>query len=223
MLRNKTAINDLVRKKLKQIRLAQGVRLRQAARRSGIPVSSYAQMESGYYRIHMDSLFRMLGALELDINDVWPVDSVGVEAVDQAVYMQRIQAFRLNEICNWCDAEGACLFRLRHGASSVLLTQGMSDFLVDRIGYYLEEGLNYSSGLFLEKSYKGSRFILFIKAEAGDNVAMKMTNRYLVKWAVLFSDQESLSSTCRSMTRHNPHKYLRSERAQETLALNRSK
>ena len=223
MLRKKTAINDLVRKKLRQIRLAKGVRLRHAAKRARIPVSSYAQMESGYYRIHMDSLFRMLGALEVDINDVWPVDSVGAEAIDQAVYMQRIQAFRLNEVCDWCDAEGACLFRLRKGVSSVLLRQGLSDFLVDRIAFYLEDGLTYSSGLFLEQSYKGGQFFLFIKTEGCDNVAKKMANRYLTKWAVLFSDQESFSSACRSMNKDNPHKYLRSERAQETRALNRSK
>lgn len=203
--------------------MAKGFRLRHAANRSGIPVSSYAQMESGDYRIHLDSLFRMLGALDLDINDVWPVDSVGAEAIDQAVYIQRIQAFRLNEICDWCDAEGACLFRLRKSVSSVLLSQGLSDFLIDRTAFYLEEGLTYSEGLFLEKSYKGDRFFLFIKTEGCDEVEKKMANRYLAKWAVLFSDQELFSLACRNVTRHNSHKYLKSEREQKTRALIRSK
>jgi len=218
-----SSINDVIRRKLKQLRLAGGLTLRAAARRAGIPVSSYSQMESGYYRVHTDFLFRMLGALEADISEVWPVENAGAGLVDEALYALRIQSFRLTEVCDWCGAEGACLFCLADKKCSILLRQGLSNFLVDRVRYCLEDGRKYPEGVLLEKRYQNRRFVLFLKTEACDDFSARLAEKYLTKWAVLFSDQDLLESARRNTINPRPQRYLRSERAQESLALKRNR
>ena len=72
MNNNRHAVNSNVRGKLKQLRIRKKLTLRRIASRAGIPLSSYACMERGYYRINLDSLYQILHALEADIQEVWP-------------------------------------------------------------------------------------------------------------------------------------------------------
>ena len=82
----------------------------------------------------------------------------------------------------------------------MLLRQGLSDWLVDRIAYYLEEDLTYEEGLLLEKVWKGSRFVLYVKAKQCKRVGRAMAERYLTKWAALYSDPV-IASACRKVAK----------------------
>ena len=91
-------VNEHVRARIKRIRLEKRLKLVDAASRSGLAVSSYGCMESGFYKINLDNLFRILGALDADISDVWPVETVVSEAESSPAQQLRAQAFRFNEV-----------------------------------------------------------------------------------------------------------------------------
>ncbi len=70
--RTQGPVNNYVGRKLRTIRLAQGMTYQEAARRAGIPLSSYSCLERGWYKINVDHLFRMAGALGIGPEEVWP-------------------------------------------------------------------------------------------------------------------------------------------------------
>jgi transcriptional regulator with XRE-family HTH domain len=182
----KNRINSMVRRKLRQLRVNRKMKLRQIATQAGIPLSSYACMESGHYNISLDHLFRILGALDADIGDVWPVETVGVGGVADRLYLQRIQNFRLSEIIALSGAEGGALFAVRKGHCEVVLHQSLSDFLLDRLILYLEDGRNYSEGIWLERSYGDTTLHFFLKSGNCPDFVKAMVRRYLVIWSHLF-------------------------------------
>ena len=68
-------VNAFVRKRLRELRTQKGLTLRKIATLTGVPLSSYACMETGQYRIHLDFLHRVLRVLEADISEIWPAEN----------------------------------------------------------------------------------------------------------------------------------------------------
>lgn len=68
------AVNDHVRSRIRELRIAKRLRVSDVARRSGIPSGSYSCLEAGHFRINLDNLYRILFALRSDITGVWPAD-----------------------------------------------------------------------------------------------------------------------------------------------------
>lgn len=182
----KNKVNCMVRRKLRQLRLSKKMKLRQISNEAGIPLSSYACMESGHYNISLDHLFRILGALEADIGDVWPVETAAVEGTADRVYLQRIQNFRLGEIISLSGGEGGALFSVREGQCDVVMHQALSDFLLDRLILYLEDGRDYSEGVWFERSLGDRSFRFFLKASHCPDFVKAMIRRYLVIWSHVF-------------------------------------
>jgi hypothetical protein len=88
-------------------------------------------MEGGYYNISLDNLFRILGVMGADIGEVWPAETTAADETNP-IQLRRIQEFRISEIINLSEAEGAALFSVQGDRSTVLLQQNLSDFLLDR-------------------------------------------------------------------------------------------
>ncbi|MBI3940114.1 MAG: hypothetical protein HY315_04720 [Acidobacteria bacterium] len=180
-------VNNCVRHRVRELRRGKKMRLQDLAARAGIASSSYACMEGGFYNISLDNLFRILGVLDADISQVWPVETAISEALGHTFYLRRIQEFRLNEVISLCGAEGAALFALRGGKASVILHDRLSDFLLDRLVLYLEEGRRYEQGLWFGKKMGETTFFFFIKAQECQGYLRKLIEHYLVIWASLFS------------------------------------
>ena len=106
----KNSVNNFVRHKIRRMRKSKKLKIREIATLASMPYSSYAPMESGFYNINLDHLFRILGALEVDIREVWPAETLASEFDDCELYLQKIQQFRLSEIISLSEAEGAALF-----------------------------------------------------------------------------------------------------------------
>lgn len=186
----KSAINELVRRKIREIRISRNFAVKEVATRAGLPISSYASMENGDYKINLDNLFSILGVLEADITDVWPAEAVGVQATGTNLYLMRMQEFRLNEVISLAGAEGGALFCLRRNRKcSVLLSQHLSDFLLDRLILYLESGEKYQDGLWWEKSHQGIRLILFLKGQSCPQFVEKLVDHYMVNWCALLKGE----------------------------------
>ena len=176
-------VNEFVRRRLRELRQSKRMRIKDLALQSGIPTGSYGCLESGFYNISLDNLFRMLGVLEADIHEVWPVESVGAQTLDQPVYLRKIQEFRLSEIVSLSGAEGAALFCLEEQKCKVLLYQNLSDFLIDRLHFYLEDGRSYDQGLWFEKQHGDQRYCLFLHAKGCAPYLRQLIEHYLIVWA----------------------------------------
>lgn len=74
-------VNDFVRLRIRELRMTKQLRVRDVARRAGIPMGSYSCLEAGRYRLQLDSLCRILLALEASITEVWPAGPVSVPAL----------------------------------------------------------------------------------------------------------------------------------------------
>lgn len=179
-------INNCVRHRMRELRRNRKMSLQDLATRAGIPPSSYACMEGGFYNISLDNLFRILGVLDADINEVWPVESSASESLGHPFYIRKIQEFRLSEVVSLSQAEGAALFSVHRGKCSVVLHDRMSDFLLDRLILYLEEGRRYEHGLWFERKIGNQQFFFFIKAQECPDYVRKLVAHYLVIWASIF-------------------------------------
>ena len=153
--------------------------------KTGIPVSSYACMETGRYNISLDNLFRILGALDADISEVWPFEVAG-PGEDTRLYHLRIQQFRLNELVSLSGAEGGAVFSLVDGKCQVLLEEHLSDFLLDRLVLYLEDGIDYPHGHWFHRKHRGVALFVFLKAEKCPEYVTQLARRYLVVWSHIF-------------------------------------
>lgn len=182
----KSVINELVRRKIREIRISRNFAVKEVAIRAGLPVSSYASMENGDYKINLDNLFSILGVLEADITEVWPAEAVGVQATGTNLYLMKMQEFRLNEVISLAGAEGGALFGVRRDRKcSVLLRQHVSDFLLDRLILYLENDQEYKKGLWWEKSHQEIRLLLFLKGESCPQFVEKLVDHYMMNWCAL--------------------------------------
>ena len=68
-MNSKGPINNFVCKSLRNIRIGKGVKVLDVARRTRIPASSYSCLEWGRYKLNLDNLFRILHALDADIDE----------------------------------------------------------------------------------------------------------------------------------------------------------
>lgn len=182
------SINDLVRERIRQLRLTHGMGVTEVASKAGLPVSSYASLETGAYRITLDNLFRILGALEVDIDEVWPAEVTGAAVTNEKLYFKRIQEFRLSEVIHLSDAEGGGLFALHGQKCSVLMSFHLSDFLLDRLILSLEERRAYPGGKWFRHKFKDTRFFLFLKAETCPDYVAAMIRSYMINWSALFGE-----------------------------------
>ncbi|HLW78379.1 MAG TPA: helix-turn-helix transcriptional regulator [Terriglobia bacterium] len=64
--------NTHVRQQIRRLRLSKGLTQRELARVAGISPSSLGCLESGFYRLNVDTLHKILVALNVDVTDIWP-------------------------------------------------------------------------------------------------------------------------------------------------------
>lgn len=180
-------INQFVCNKIREARLKRKIGLRDFAQRAGIPASSYASIESGAYRIHLDNLFRILGVLDIDIADVWPIEAVGADAAgDDWLYWKRLQEFRMNEVISLSESEGGAFFGLSKRKCIVLMYQNINDFLRDRLVFYLENNQPYDQGLWWTKKVGNITFRFFLKSSSCPDFVSKLVSHYMINWSALF-------------------------------------
>lgn len=186
MAASSDSINDAVRRKIRELRKAKAIKVREIAARTGMPYSSYASMESGFYKINLDNLFIILGALDVDIREVWPAETLAGEVANESLFLQRVQQFRLGEIVSLSEAEGGAFFALKNCKCRVLLHQGVSDFLLDRLILYLEDDVFYTEGLWYRKKLDETIFYFFLKRQNCPDFVEKLLKKYLAIWAEVY-------------------------------------
>ena len=183
MSTEKSFVNERVRRRIRETRLQRQVKLTAMAAKLQMPISSYASMETGQCRISLDHLYRILGALDLDIGEVWPTPNGHTGC--QSLYVRRLQEFRLNELISLSEAEGGAVFHVGEERCKVLFHENLSDFLIDRLAMYFERGIAYTGGTLLSRRDGGESLYVFLKSENCPQYVMRLAEKYLTLWALL--------------------------------------
>ena len=180
------SVNRHIRQRLRELRKRKMIGAQRLAEAAGIPVSSYSCLESGYYNISVDCLYRILGVLEADITEVWPSEVSTDASPDSQRYLRRIQEFRVADLISLTGSDGAALFSVYQGKCKVLLYQHLSDFLLDRLCLYLEDDREYGQGRWFRRKRGQTAFVFFLKGDACPDYLAKLIDHYLIIWSNLF-------------------------------------
>ncbi|HEV2492052.1 MAG TPA: helix-turn-helix domain-containing protein [Terriglobia bacterium] len=125
------ATNTHVRQQIRRLRLARGWTQRELALTAGLSPSSLGCLETGFYRLNLDTLHRLVLALDADITDVWPSAKQKNSAESEHPLLpgiDQVSFFRLREVHLLSSAEASCLFagtRCRDGANGSAKDLGM--------------------------------------------------------------------------------------------------
>jgi transcriptional regulator with XRE-family HTH domain len=175
-------VNDWIRERLRRIRNEKGFKAKEVALRAGLPSSSYSCLESGFYRITVENLFKVVAALEISILDVWPCETYCSQVQEENAGLRRVQAFRLGEVIRLSEAEGGALFRIHEDSVELVLHHTLSDFLLDRLVLYLENGIDYNNGCWFRIAGNGCELSLFLKANRCPPHVKRLIKDYLALW-----------------------------------------
>ena len=93
--------NTFVRQRIKTLRRSKGMTQSQLGQLAGIPASTIGSLEGGFYRLNVDLLHRIVGALGVDIGTVWPRSERSGE--------EPTGFFRLRELHLLTAAEASCV------------------------------------------------------------------------------------------------------------------
>ena len=152
------------------------------AERIGMPRSTYACLEGGLFRIKLDTLFRILGVLEVDITEIWPAGKPKAETLKSPGYLKRIQEMRLAEVVSLSRAEGGALFSGSGGDYKVLLWHDLTESFLERLRLYLEGGRKYENGLWLERREADTSLYLFLKVQRCPDYVKRLAEHYMAAW-----------------------------------------
>ena len=105
--------NTHVRKQIRKLRILKGWTQRELAHAAGISASSLGCLETGFYRLNLDTLQKIIDALGVRIEDVWPAcgGNGRVESTrPQHERAHQVHFFRLAEVHSLTVADACCLF-----------------------------------------------------------------------------------------------------------------
>ena len=176
--------SERVRRRIREVRLQRHIKMTELARRLRMPISSYASIATGQCRISLDHLYRILGALDTDIAEVWPTPNADT-GCQSRFYVRRLQKFRLNELISLSGAEGGAIFYVRESRCQVLFHENLSDFLIDRLAMYFESNLAYTAETLLSRKDGGDSLHVFLKSENCPQYVMILGEKYLTLWTLL--------------------------------------
>lgn len=185
-------INSQIRLRLRNLRMARKMTVEAIAKRSGLTRSCYSAIENGYVRVNVDRLYRILGALEADINDVWPHEGLGEALSSEKLYELRRQDFRIDELRLIFNADRAALFYLDHNKSQVLLRSNLSEEVAVRIAFYLQDEFQNSAQANLFSCALDDREFALLLEDRKADFSETLIDFYLLSWAQLFSRDSSL-------------------------------
>lgn len=175
-------VNNLVRAKLRRLRKHKGLGLGELASVAGMPLSSYACLEAGHYKISLENLFRILKALQADIGEVWPAESEGVGAESGRGHSLQIQKLRLDEVLSLSGGEAIAVLEMVAGRCRVLLQKNFSEQERQILVQSQEQGRVQPDGLWFSQEDGDRRVLVFLRAQNCPLFVKQLISHYLVIW-----------------------------------------
>lgn len=181
--------NEVIREKIRLIRKSKNLRMKDVAAKLGMKLSSYSALENGYCRINVDRLYSILDAIEADIEQVWPSESLNVSKL----HLLRLQDLRLRELLYLAEAEAAVLAMRKASEITVLLSEQTLDDAIQRFCFYIEMNQAMPKGRVIRADYRSFSLFLYMK-EAKKTLKVRMVGGFLDAWAEIFSDESILNA-----------------------------
>lgn len=181
--------NEVIREKIRLIRKSKNLRMKDVAAKLGMKLSSYSALENGYCRISVDRLYSILDAIEADIEQVWPSESLNVSKL----HLLRLQDLRLRELLYLAEAEAAVLAMRKASEITVLLSEQTLDDAIQRFCFYIEMNQAMPKGRVIRADYRSFSLFLYMK-EAKKTLKVRMVGGFLDAWAEIFSDESILNA-----------------------------
>jgi transcriptional regulator with XRE-family HTH domain len=176
--------NEVIREKIRLIRRSKNLRMKDVAEKLGMKLSSYSALENGYCRINVDRLYDILDAIDADIEQVWPAESLDVSKL----HLLRMQDLRLRELLFLAEAEAAVLAMRKDSRITVLLSERTSDDAIQRFCFYIEMNQAMPNGRVIRVDYSSFSLFLYLE-EAKKSLKQRMIAGFLDAWAEIFSDE----------------------------------
>lgn len=184
MLKNppEDEINQFIRERLCEIRKEKRLSVRQAAVLNGIPESSYSCLEHGHYRITLQNLQKMLEALGIAIDEVWPaLNQPRPEAWSSVPDANTLNYFRFREFLRMADAEQAALFLRRKGAMKPVYSFNLDQSETQTLQDSVLTGLPQGWKTYRKSSHEVEIYLSIKHAFVGDDLK-RLLSLYMDLW-----------------------------------------
>ena len=158
--------------------------MRQAASLSGIPESSYSCLERGYYRISLQNLHRILQALGVSIDQVWPsgqpvgATPVAFRSVPDA---DTLNYFRFREFVGLSNAGQAALLFRKNGAIELVYSFNLSESEEKLLRELTLKGLPQGWKTYRKNSDEVETYLVLKDAFVGDHLK-RVLSLYMDLW-----------------------------------------
>lgn len=192
----KDLINEFVRRRLRALRREKRLSVRQAAKLSGIPESSYSCLEGGHYRITLQNLQRILAGLGVGIEQVWPTpyaveplaarsSTVGPASVPDT---NSLNYFRFHELVTLSEARQAALLIRRTLDIRVVYTLNVDEAERRKLCQSVQAGLAPGWKTYRKGSGDVEIFLCLKDSLLGDRLRRLLT-LYMDLWLATFFAQ----------------------------------
>lgn len=193
--------NTHVREQIRRLRLARGLTQRQLARAAGISPSSLGCLESGFYRLNLDTLQKILVALNVDITAIWPsVKDKNSADMDLSLLheVDQVSFFRLREVHLLAAAGASAIFAgdceengsngkvHRPRSLRALYTINIAEEERPELARRLAEGTLNSAWLRYSHQQGGRCLLLCLKNATMRPWIESLIERYLPAWLATF-------------------------------------
>lgn len=169
-------IYEYLRRRIREMRLRKGLDGKALALAAGLPPSTYSSIETGKQRLTVDTLHRILVALNAEIVEVWPARGAQTDAS-----FTWLNALRFREMWLHSGAQAACLLFQRGRALEVLASINVSKEDLDRLRPEQADSLD-REWRWLRHSIGSSAVYLGLKDAQTIEVVEPLARLYLQIW-----------------------------------------
>lgn len=173
-------INQLIRRRIRNIRRSKKITVRQAALMCNIPESSYSCLENGFYRISLLNLNKMLSGLGVAIEDVWPRQQQKWRGEAAQAGGLDLSYFRFQEIFFLSESQQAALLRGFRGLEC-LHAIGMSEDEKSDLVETIQAGLKRNWTIFPNRAKGVQVYLCLLQPILPDHVK-RLISIYLDLW-----------------------------------------
>src|SRR5690606_34420509 len=180
-------IYHFIREQIRIARFERGLTQKEVAIRAGLVKSSYASIETGDSRPSIGTLYKILGALKLDISDVWPPVWEGSGVGDSALpEFNVINTFRIRQIFSLSQAESICLIFQSRGLTEPIFSMYTEEEERDCLFEAISTNRSCPEWEVLSKRTNGASVHFCLKVDSLESYLLQLAAIYLALWLNTF-------------------------------------
>lgn len=186
-------IQERLRRRIRKLRLHKGLTVTRLAADANLSSGTYCSFESGRRGLSVNSLYRVVKALGVDISEVWPHDrklSKGATNV-RAISTAEMNFFRLREIWLQSGAESAALLIETAANIRTYLSINLENRASSQLEQLICEDVLDPSWSVRHRTCKNKVLYLALKNAVLDEFLMTLVDFFLTVWdaSIVIADE----------------------------------